>query len=379
MAFVVVNHFRHRLLVAAFLASLLAPGLLAVVAPSSALLPKTPQVPLVGSPVMRSFPRRFEQFFESHLGGRHALVAVDHAVHYWVFALSPTDAVIVGEQGWVFLNQDYMPQSLAGEPFAQGQLEQWISVFKEAQSFVAAWKGQLLVVVAPNKASIYPEHLPAHTKNARGVPRLDSFNRKLAEEGIKVLDLRPALAAAKSRAPTHSKLDTHWNGWGALVATGEIAKSVAAMTSKPVRFDPAAFEFVSKPHVSDLASMMVIDSFVNNTTQSPVARTPLARRLDLPVQEIAAGGPVWNEGALAFSSKNKDGPTALIHHDSFGLPLVDVLPHVVGDSVWLYFTRSFNHGALSRMKPNVVVYMVAERYLHQDPPNKAFEDLHPDQ
>lgn len=317
---------------------------------------------------MRSFPRRFEQFFESHLGGRHALVAVDHAIHYWGLAMSPTDAVIVGEQGWVFLNQDYMPQSLAGEPFEPGQLEQWIAVFKDTQSFVATWKGQLLIVVAPNKASIYSEHLPASTRSTRGVPRLDKFNHKLAEEGIAVLDLRPALAAAKSRAPTYCKLDTHWNGWGALVATGEIAKSISAVTSKPVRFDLSEFEFVSKLFVGDLASLMTIEPFVNNTAQFPVARMPKAKRLDLPTQQIAAGGPVWNEGALAFSSQNQDGPTVLIHHDSFGLPLVDVLPHVLGNSVWLYFTRSFNHAALARAKPDVVVYLIAERYLHQDPP-----------
>ena len=371
-----MNHLRHRILIAAFLASLLVPGLLAVLAPLSALLPKTPQVPLLRSSSMRSFPQRFEQFFESHLGGRHALVAVDHAIYYWGFAMSPTDAVIVGEQGWAFLNQDYMPQSLAGEPFAQGQLEQWLAVFKDAQRFVATWKGQLLVVVAPNKASIYPEYLPASIKSARGVPRLDKFNRKLVAEGIEVLDLRPAMAAAKSRAPTHCKFDTHWNGWGALVATREIAKSISAMTSKPVRFDLGAFEFVSKPYVGDLASMMVIEPFVNNTTHLPVARIPMAKRLDLPTQQIAAGGPVWNEGALAFSSQNKDGPTVLVHHDSFGLPLVNVLPHVLGDSVWLYFTRSFNHAALSRTKPDVVVYLIAERYLHQDPPTLPSEDLH---
>ena len=71
-----------------------------------------------------------------------------------------------------------------------------------------------LCVVAPNKHTIYPEHLPAWVRrNRTGMSELDQLANELAGERS-FLDVRPVLLAAKGSNPTRSTRRSIHTGTG---------------------------------------------------------------------------------------------------------------------------------------------------------------------
>jgi len=367
-----MGRLRDLSLASAFAVLLLAPAVFALWKPHWSLVPNATQWPLPKEPWRRSFPTQFEKFFDTHLGLRRQLVMAQSALDFFIFRAASSPAVVVGEDGWAFLNQDFMPQSIAGGEFPPWELEQWLSVFKQTQRFVSAWGGQLLVVVAPNKATIYPEHLPTQMRTNRKPPRLDQFYAALNAASIEALDLRPALYGAKSQGLLYGKRETHWVGRGVSVASIAIAEKLCRILGRPPSLTANQISFHSQRHTGDLMSMLALDGWADELVEAPNVTPAKVKRLPLPPSEVSAGQFVFKEGAVVYQAEESDGTSILFHHDSFGPPLHAVLPHAFGRSIWLYWTGSFNHFVLARERPAVVVYLMAERYLHREPPGRPF-------
>ena len=86
-----------------------------------------------------------------------------------------------------------------------------------------------VVVVCPDKHSIYPEYLDdVHQRHPPPKP-LPLLFSKLSGTNVRVVDLTPPLLAAKpvNEEPLYFRLDTHWNPHGNLVGYREVAGAVA--------------------------------------------------------------------------------------------------------------------------------------------------------
>lgn len=361
---------RDRLVMAGFAISLALPSVGGWIQPSSAVLPNVSMEPLPKQPWLRSFPRHFELFFESHMGFRRALVKAQRAMDYFVFETSPLDSVLLGKDGWMFLNQDYMPESLEGRPFSAQELERWVMAFKNVQNLMAPWGGRVLVVVAPNKATIYPEHLPARVTQPPRVSRLDVLYERLSQENIETVDVRPALWAIKNREYVYPKRDTHWSGMGVVVAAHAIAEAVSRLSGKPSLLRPEDVILQPQRMTGDLADMLALAGWADEVALHPRVPKGAAQLQPLPTSEVSAGQPVFAEGARVYEAPSARAPAVVIHHDSFGLALRAILPHAFAKSTWLYWRDSFHGQVIVREKPDVLIYLTAERYLHFEAPRQ---------
>jgi alginate O-acetyltransferase complex protein AlgJ len=87
---------------------------------------------------------------------------------------------------------------------------------------------KFVFVVAPNKTTMVPEHLPPGYFGAdcAAKAREEFWKRVSAETGA--IDLRPGLELASQRikGPVYSKLDTHWTFDGGLVLSRAVAEQI---------------------------------------------------------------------------------------------------------------------------------------------------------
>lgn len=99
----------------------------------------------------------------------------------------------------------------------------------------------LLLVPVPPKAAIYPDKvLPGfdlHGENA--APYLTRFYDELRGNGVEVLDLAPVFWQQRDndRGPVFCKTDTHWSGYGCVLAAHAMAEKLKL--SAPSRHDYA--------------------------------------------------------------------------------------------------------------------------------------------
>jgi len=131
---------------------------------------------------------------------------------------------VAGKDGWLFFTAENSADDYQNvTPFTRVELSEiWTNL--EAVNAQLQSRGiTLLVVIAPNKSSIYPDYMPAEIPVLRQSSRLDQFMAFFrTKRKTQVLDLRPALLKMRKNRQVYYATDTHWNDYGAFMAYSKI-------------------------------------------------------------------------------------------------------------------------------------------------------------
>jgi hypothetical protein len=303
---------------------------------------------------VRAWPAAVEAFVQDRIGLRDAAVRAYNGFSFFALRTSPLPDVARGRHGWLFyralgeLASDAMADARRSQPLGPRKLNALVEMILARERLVSSWGGRYLFVVAPNKSSIYPEELPsALTPIGRGKP-LDQLAARLtpAPAGA-LLDLTPALLAAKGRAEIYYRTDSHWNQIGALhglIAIMKVLRQDHPGLSVPDEGDLAIQR--SDGDGGDLAVML------NLAPMLPETRWQVS-----PGRELALP---------AFQRKLK----VWVYADSFYAILPHLwmayLPGIAGEPVY----RRWSEEELRAGRPDVVIQLVVERrlrYVGRDP------------
>ena len=152
-------------------------------------------------------------------------------------AVAEGRSVIEGEDGWLF----FVPElrHIAAGPF-WGEAAETASRARRADArdplpaildFHQALQDlgvELILMPVPPKAIVYPQFLPdaEALPDARLDPHHQEFYALLAEQGVQVLDLTDRFRTEDhpDYGAHYCREDTHWSGWGCVVAAEELAK-----------------------------------------------------------------------------------------------------------------------------------------------------------
>jgi alginate O-acetyltransferase complex protein AlgJ len=177
---------------------------------------------------LTGMPAQFEAHYRDYFGFRGRLIHLDNILRRKWLRVS-NDDVVFGREGWLFYaREDLIADYLGRVPLSSADLKRWTTFFEDRADLLDRLGVRYLLVIAPDKASIYPEMLPKSIAGRAGVTRQDQFLAHLREthSALNVLDLRQPLRDAKERGLVYFPQDTHWNGRGFFVAYQEICRSL---------------------------------------------------------------------------------------------------------------------------------------------------------
>ena len=222
----------------------------------------------------------------------------------------------------------------------------------------------LLVVIAPNKASIYPDKLPEEIESLPVQSRLDSLISYMAENKQPpiVLDLRPALREARQGEDVYYKTDTHWNGYGSFVAYTTIIDSLKSSNPELKPYDVADMKRVFfEPAVRDIPGLIHAE-YITEASFFLKPRKPFVETVYLEE----------NLGYNQFSwIQDSRLPTLLMFHDSFGAArLNDYLSMNFGKSHYIHYVsmpKYLTQENIQFFKPDVIIIEIVERHLQLIP------------
>lgn len=154
-------------------------------------------------------------YVADHFGFRQELVTANAALQTRLLCTSPAEDVIYGTDGWLYYAKtldDYQNHATLTESEAQ----QLARTVKSMQDYCESRGARFLFTIAPNKSSLYPEHMPARylTEDADG-----SYERVLPyleQEGVNYADLFSVFCAHAN--VLYYKTDSHWTNRGAALA-----------------------------------------------------------------------------------------------------------------------------------------------------------------
>jgi alginate O-acetyltransferase complex protein AlgJ len=316
---------------------------------------------------------RWLDFFRDHFGFRNTLIHAVAETQVHGFVADTNGNVIIGKNGWLFFRPDGDHNLIAYRglnPFSEDELTAWQNFLERRNAWLASKGIPFLVVIPPDKQTIYPEFLPLGYEKLRAESRLDQLIARLLQthSPVHLIDLRPSLMAAKPTALLYHKTDTHWNDSGAFVAYGVIIKAVQELLPRWHIIPQTMNNFVRTPvhpEVGDLARMMDMPDQYPDRGFQLLPRIPY----DVPL------GLEDRNATVVFDSHDPTKPHLVIYRDSFTIALAPMLgPHFSRVAYACYY--SLDPNLIEQEKPDLLISEFLERNLYLPPPTDPAEIRH---
>lgn len=312
-----------------------------------------------------SFPRQFERYFEDHFGFRQEFIQLHHLVALRLLHVSPVSDVVLGREGWLFfrgLRDGASIEDLQGRlPFSSEELDRIRGVVQATHDRLAARGIRYLLVVAPNKQTIYPEHLPEELQPRGGKTRLDQLMEDFTtHKTVPVLDLRETLHRAKGTEDLYLRSDTHWNVLGSFIGYQALAH---ALTAQGIAVKPrtqADFIIGRTPfNDGDLGRMLGLGR------ASGDEEFDFRPRGGHRAHQVPSPDRFHGQAPIVTENPTPGLPRAVVLHDSFAVRWIQFLQE---DFARCYFfqestAHGFDPAIIEREHPDVVIQEVTERYL----------------
>src|SRR5208283_5885301 len=134
-------------------------------------------------------------------------------------------SVLIGRSGRMFYLGDDMVRQSAGLVMRDQKVSDAVDLVAEIDAALQHKGIRFLVAVPPNSSTIYQDELPVWAQNRGRDTEYDLFMRQLGARGIRTVDLRAALAAARAEGDVYLRHDTHWTTRGAIAAFNAIVEA----------------------------------------------------------------------------------------------------------------------------------------------------------
>jgi hypothetical protein len=308
---------------------------------------------------LRTLPEQLTRYFEDHFAFRVRLVRWQASVRLRALGVSPSTSVIKGREGWLFYADDGAMEDYAeAPPFTGAELGVWRHALQDTSDWLHAQGIVYLFVIAPDKHVIYPEYMPDTIKRA-AISRIDQLISHLRQHStVRVVDLRPALFAAKPRERLYHRTDTHWNDRGAFVGYQSIVDALTEEIPVLRSASRSAFEpRVVRSEGLDLAGMLGLAEVIREDDLVLVPRRSATARILEPQHPNRR----LTHARIVTEAPNR-GPRAVVFMDSFGPGLVPFLSEDFSRVVYLW-QDNVDPQVVQQERPQVVIQELVGRAL----------------
>ncbi len=178
----------------------------------------------------RAYPDAFASWFEDHFAFRADLVRWYAESRLFGLGVSPSSAVLKGEDQWLYYGDDGGVLDYANAtPLTPGEVGAWREALDAGARLAAsAAASRMSSRSRPTSTSSIRSTCRRPSASSTPTSRTDQIYAALAGSGVSTVELRTALLQAKTRERLFYLTDTHWNDRGALVAYQQIIDAVRA-------------------------------------------------------------------------------------------------------------------------------------------------------
>lgn len=278
-------------------------------------------------------------FFNDNFGLRKTWMNMNNLVKIKVFKISLLNEVVLGKDNWLFYKPS-LDDTLGKTAVNQNELIKIRSNLERQTEYFKDRGIYYLIVVCPNKESIYPEYLPDNI-GIIGLART-TIDRLMGISGlgssINILDLREPVLKAKKFGQLYYRTDTHWNSLGSFIGYSEIIKNISKEFPDVIALTTTDYNLNKnvKSFSGDLAKMLSLQSILTEQTSLIT----------------------YDKSIVPESSKLRK---AVIFRDSFYNGLEPYVSANFGEIIDIKPKGKFDAGTLDTDPPDIVMLICVQR------------------
>ncbi len=317
---------------------------------------------------LERFPAGFEAWLNDHMPAKTALVESQSALELGLFGEMAQDKVVFGtSRPWLFnRSEDGQPLETYKRTnlFSEEELDRISQNLSEMQQDFSDAGIRMVLMISPDKEQIYgDDYMPSSVavlENEGRTEQLIGALRKMCPS-LPVVYPAELLRKGREKEEVYYASDTHWNRIGACIACGALVDTLAEDTGSTWS---GAEAFRERYHFSekekkagDLQKLVRLgEEFDSTEYDAQEARTAEVSDVSEDVR-----GEVIRE-----RSTNPEGLPLHVYlsGDSFRWNLTRFLQDSVSKST-ITSRYYLDLEDVVSQEPDVFVYMIAERYLHE--------------
>ena len=242
---------------------------------------------------------------------------------------------------------------------------------------------EVLYVIVPSPATIYPESMPSDYKPSDRPSRLEQVMGVLRDVGIHTFDLTALFEEHKNDAyKLYWKTDSHWTDYGAFIAYEALFDYIAEAFPAAAPRGFSDFDWQEDYYYGGDISHYLEYYNVNNVQNGVYyGSTPLMKEYNvLRVPEFSVPSQILRsvdryktdhiltynvaklQGSATISTNRPELPSAIVYRDSYSGQIYDILAErldtTVYKSMWDF---TLNLAQIKSMQPDYIIYLIAER------------------
>jgi hypothetical protein len=314
-------------------------------------------------------------YLDRHYNLRGLLITWNSFMDTFVLASTmPSSKVMAGKDHWLFLAQDgafrnVIEDARSTDDLPAVSVDLLVNELGRRQQWLAARGIRYLVILAPNKNSVYPEKLPEALRPRRTESHRDQFVKAVrSRTNVDIVDVTAAMIEEKKHNHVFYVTDSHWNAHGAFAAYRQVVSRLVRDFPAITPLDRNQFRLEQYAWLpGDLAFMMGLSDFLKED------RIQLFNEQWNKARGASYNGstdPHYFEVPQYSVTGNSSLPTAVIFHDSFWWELLPFVAEAFDRALYVWLKpqtetelRFFDTALIEREKPDVVIEEFTERYI----------------
>ncbi len=275
------------------------------------------------------YAKKLGDYIEDRLFLRAEMITADAWLKETLFGISSKESVITGTDGWLYYEATLDDYQHTGA-LSDRALFNAAHNLKLMQDYTELLGKKFLFAAAPNKNSLYPEHMPARYQTRENEKSdAERFAAFLEKEGVHSLDLF-RLFAEQDEVLYYAR-DSHWNEKGAVLVYNAMLDALGIAHEDYADVIPAE----TRDYIGDLAKMLY-----------PAGSEPETRLHYLEPSWEYLTDTVSPEENYIRTANASGKAKLLMYRDSFG------------NSLLPYLAEHFEEAVFSRVVPYTMTELV---------------------
>lgn len=289
-----------------------------------------------------------QTYAAEHFAFRSELIRAESLLKFRLLRTPCDDQVVIGRGGWMFFDEtlgDY-----TGIRLSDAEIDRIAARLCAICSYINGQGKEPLIVIVPNKNSIYPEYMPPRFGKKAGVTNLMLLQERMKEMNVPFVDAYKVLLDAKEQDDSflYFREDTHWNNTGARLVLNEIYAAFGLSGQYGI-----TDYVVQKSHEPDLYNILF-----------PAGEHFESQYVYDDGREFEYTGRMHSLDDMKICTTSKDGneKSILVYRDSFGRALI---PYIGGTFRQAAFYRStpYDLSLVENTECDLVLIEIVERNL----------------
>lgn len=290
--------------------------------------------------------QELQTYVAEHFAFRGELVEADSMLKVQLFHSPGDSQVVIGKNGWLFYDETLM--DYAGVCLSDMEIDGIARNLSEACDYIRGQGKEPLIVIVPNKNSIYSEYMPARFGSRAKVCNMTLLQERMRALDVPFVDAYHVLLNAKAEDELYLHEDTHWNNTGARMVLNEVYAAYGLSD----RHEIAGYT-VEESHSPDLYTIL------------------------FPAREHYEEQRVYDDGKsydyigrmhsvddmkISTSAADGNGKSILVYRDSFGRALIPYIGETF-DYATFYRATPYDLSLVESTMCDYVLIEIAERNL----------------